>query len=215
MNYTTLVQNLQNWMEDDGLEFAGSIEQLVAIAHRRVCRDLDLALFVGSGSSNTANGNPVLTKPSVTGIIAFSTLRYTNAGRQTILSQRSLDYVLDYAGNSTGGPPLYYADLSETQWTLAPVPAATHAVTCTGSIDPPPLSTTVATTWLGDALPDLLFKACKQEAEGFLKADDRIQIWTQQYAEALPIAKRYLYDLLRARYQLTPMQVPAQPTIAR
>lgn len=215
MNYVTLLAALQQWMEDDSVEFSGSIERLIAIAHALVCRDLDLAIFIASSNASTANGVATLTKPVIANGFAFTPLRYTNLGRQTIMRPRSLDFVRDYEVEATAGPPLYYAELSPTQWTLAPVPNSIISVACTATINPLPPSTITTNSWVGDNFSELLFKACKHEAEGFLKADDRIDIWKKQYMEALPMAKRQLVQMMQARYQLTPLQVPAQTTIAR
>jgi hypothetical protein len=61
----------------------------------------------------------------------------------------------------------------------------------------------------------MLFKACLVEAEGFLKSDDRVPMWAEQYVAALPLAKRETYELLNQRYNLTPLEVPAVPTTQR
>jgi hypothetical protein len=61
----------------------------------------------------------------------------------------------------------------------------------------------------------MLFKACLAEAEAFLKSDDRVAIWGEQYVNALPMAKRETYELLNQRYNLTPLEVPGVPTTQR
>jgi hypothetical protein len=134
---------------------------------------------------------------------------------RTFLELRSTDFVRDHQTIGATAPPKYYSEQTETDWLLSPIPDNTYTLNARGVTRPTRLSGTQTTTWLSLHQDDLLFKACLAEAEGFLKSDDRVQIWQEQYVSALPLAKRETYELLNQRYNLTPLEVPGVPTTQR
>ena len=215
--YTQLNQDLQDWMEDDDLEFTGSIERLINLAELRVVKDLDLSIFHSNDTVATTATNDTVLRPtgSPNPFIVVQSVFYNVGTERTFLELRSTDFVRDFQVPGVTGPPKYYAEFSETEWTLAPVPDAIYSLVCRGIARPTPLSGTNDTNWLSDNVDDLLFSAAKAESEGFLKADDRIDIWKGEYVELLTITKRELYELLGERYNLSPMEVPAFPTNQR
>lgn len=214
--YTELVANLQAWLEDDDSEFTASIDEVINLGEMRVWRDLDLSIFTSEDTTPTASSTETLTKPTTdTELVTWQSLYYDNAGERTWLELRSTDWVRDHQTIGATAPPRYYAEQSETDWLLSPIPDAIYTVNTRGTTRPAALSAGNPTTWLSQHQDDLLFKACLAEAEGFLKADDRVEMWQTQYTDALPLAKRETYTMLQERYNLTPMEVPAVPTNQR
>jgi hypothetical protein len=214
MTYTELVAKLQAWEEDDDLEFQASIDDIINLGEMRLWRDLDLGIFTSEDSTPTVQSNELLLKPVAdTELVSFQSLWYDNAGERTFLELRSPDWIRDY--QSAEGPPRFYCELEQDNWAVAPIPDAVYTINTRGTTRPVRLSGSNATTWLSLHQSDLLFKACMAESEGFLKADDRIELWKTQYTELLPIAKRETYTLLQQRYNLTPLEVPASPTNQR
>jgi hypothetical protein len=215
--YTELETNLQAWLEDNDAEFQGSIAEVINLGQMRLWRDLDLSIFTSEDSSPTVQSNELLVKPVTdTELVSFTALWYDNAGERTFLELRSADWVRDYQVPSVTGAPRFYAELDEDNWALAPIPDAVYTVNTRGVTRLSPLvKTTNETNWLSLHMDDLLFKVCLAEAERFLKSDDRVPIWEQDYMSALPLAKKETYELMQSRYQLTPMETPAIPTIQR
>lgn len=213
-DYDGLVAQLQEWAEDDDLEFQASIDSIIELGERRLHKDLDLSIFQVSDTTVTAVGVSTAVKPVASPIVAvWKSIYYDVIGERTHLELRSVDYVHDHQGANAS--PVYYAELSETAWELSPIPDAILTLNCRGIGRPAGLSSGNTNTWLGDHVPDLLFKACMAESEGFLKADDRMEMWNQQYVDLLAPQKRELYTMLNAHYNLTPMEVPASPTNQR
>lgn len=216
MTYAELSAKLQEWLEDDDAEFTGSIDDVINLGEMRLWRDLDLALFKSEETTPTAASTETLTKPVTdTELVTWQSLYYDydfGSGLiRTWLELRSVDYVRDHQVLGATAPPKYYAEQTETDWLLSPIPDVIYTVNCRGITRPTRLSGTQTTTWLSLHQDDILFKACLVEAEGFLKSDDRVEMWKQQYAEALPLAKRETYELMNNHYHLTPLEVPAAP----
>lgn len=210
MTYDELVAKLQAWEEDDDLEFQSSIDDIINLGEMRLWRDLDLSIFSSEDTAPTVATNELLVKPTTdTELVSFQSLWYDNAGKRTFLELRSADWIRDY--QSVDAAPRFYCELDETNWALAPIPDAVYTVNVRGTTRPTRLSSGNTTTWLSLHQDDLLFKACMAESESFLKSDDRIELWKTQYTEALPLAKRETYTLLKEHYNLTPLEVPAAP----
>lgn len=211
--YAELVQDLQDWVEDDDNEFVGSIDKVISLGELRCLKDLDLGIFnTEDATAVTANTVVTVTKPLPTeSIISWQSIYYDNAGKRTWLQLRSYDWIRDHQTPGSTASPLYYSELNETQWLLSPIPDAIYTLNARGISYPEGLSITNTTTWLGNNVPDLLFKACLAESEGFLKSDDRIETWSGQYVAMLPIVKRQVYEQRGQHYDLTPLEVPASP----
>jgi hypothetical protein len=215
--YTQLSDNLQAWLEDDDAEFTGSIPEVIDLGQMRLWRDLDLSIFSSESTTPTVASTETLLKPVAdTELVTWQSLYYDNAGERTRLELRSTDFVRDYKTPGSTAPPKNKSEQTETDWLLAPIPDGTYTVNTRGTTRLSPLvETTNETNWLSLHQDDLLFKACLAEAEGFLKSDDRVAQWMEQYATALPMAKRECYTMLQERYNLTPLEVPAVPTNQR
>lgn len=214
--YAELSQNLQDWMEDDDSEFVGSIDEIINLGEMRLWRDLDLSIFTSEDTAATVASQDTVTKPVTdTELVTWQSIYYDNAGERTFLELRSTDFVRDHQTIGATAAPKYYAETNETDWLLSPIPDAIYTLNARGVTRPTRLSAGNTTTWLSLHQDDMLFKACLAEAEGFLKADDRVPMWAEQYVAALPLAKRETYELLNQRYNLTPLEVPAVPTNQR
>lgn len=216
ITYAELVQKLQDWLEDDDAEFVGSVDDVINLGEMRLWRDLDLSIFTAEDTAATAASTDTVTKPTTDPqLVSWQSIYYDNAGERTHLELRSTDFVRDHQVIGATAPPKYYAETSETDWLLSPIPDAIYTLNARGITRPTRLSGTQTTTWLSTHQDDMLFKACLAEAEGFLKADDRAPMWMEQYTSALPLAKRETYELLNQHYNLTPLEVPAVPTTQR
>jgi hypothetical protein len=218
MTHTELTAKLQSWLEDDDSEFVGSIDDVINLGEMRLWRDLDLAIFKSEDTAATVASTETLTKP--TGdleLVTWQSLFFDfdfglGAGTvRTWLELRSVDFVRDHQSIGATAPPKYYAEQTELLWLLSPIPDDAYTVTARGITRLTRLSSGNPTTWLSLHQDDMLFKACLAEAEGFLKADDRLEVWAGQYASALPLAKRETYELMNSHYHLTPMELPAAP----
>jgi hypothetical protein len=214
--YAELSQNLQDWVEDDDAEFVGSIDEVINLGEMRLWRDLDLSIFTTTSTATISSTVDTITKPvSDPELVAWDQLYYDSGNKRVWLELRSSDYVRDMQTPNTLGSPRYYAEETETTWTIAPISDAAYTINVRGTTRPTRLSAGNTTTWLSLHQDDLLLKACLAEAEKFLKSDDRAPIWTEDYVGALPLAKRETYTMLASRYNLTPLQIPGVATTQR
>lgn len=214
--YAELEANLKAWIEDDDAEFDTSIDDIINLGEMRLWKDLDLDLWSTIDTVATVASTATVTPPTTDSeLVSYQTIYYDSGSERTFLELRSYDFVIDHQTPGSTGAPRYYAQQDETTWVLSPIPDDAYTLNCRGITHPTRLSSGNTTTWLSQHMDDMLFKACLAEAEKFVKADDRIPVWENDYQSALPGAKRETYVLLRAHYQLTPLQYPGVPTIQR
>lgn len=216
MTYTQLVAKLQAFLEDDGTEFAASIDDIINLGEMRLWRDLDLSIWTSLSTVATAASTSTVTPPTTdTELVAFQSIYYDNSGVRRWLTLRSYDWIVDHQVIGATGFPLFYAQQNATTWVLSPIPTGIYTLNCRGITRPTRLSVGNPTTWLSLHMDDMLLKACLAESEKYLKGDDRIEVWKTDYTDNLPQAKRETYELMGQHYNLTPLQVPGQPTTQR
>jgi hypothetical protein len=209
--YDDLVTGIEQWLEEDGSEFVGQIDEIINLAELRLVQDLDLAIFKRTdNTTQTVIGQPTLAKPSVAApevMIAIKQLWLSGVGLTTprMLTRRSEAYVLDYNMGASNAIPTYYADLNETEILFGAPPLAVYTVNIRYLSRPEFLSDTNQSNWLSTNAWGILFKAALAEAEKFIVADERVPVWE-------PLVKREFYNLFGTQYDnLGAIAIPQAP----
>ena len=191
MNYTTLVANIQNFLEDDSAELTTSIDQIIAQAEEMIFQRLpNLPCFRLTASAALVQGTVDYTVPSARMIRQVSVI---SANVTSYLNHRVDSYLRDYWPNSTteGVPEIYStktAGTGGTVFTVAPTPDATVSTYQVDFIAPETgLSSGNANTWIGDNAENVLLSACLYEASAFLKAGETLALYKTQFDEAVQL----------------------------
>ena len=209
LTYTTLKAALVDNTDDEGTEFAAALDTIIALGELKLLRDLDLEIFDVTDTGTLTGSSQLVTKP--TGYIAGRSLHITVSGVRSQLFQRTYEYLVDYwpTAATTTTTPKYYAELNDTQWYVAGTPAGSYDFTARFMKRPTGLSGSTETTWLSTYAADMLLYACLASAEEYLKADERVAVWKNEYAEKLTLGRHELRRMQRADY--TPVDVVSQP----
>ena len=190
MNYTTLVANIQNFLEDDSTELSASIDQIIAQAEDMIFQRLpNLPCFRLTTSANMVAGTFEYTVASARMIRQVSVTVSSNV---SYLDHRIDSYLRDYWPNSaTQGVPEFYstktAGTAGTVITLAPTPNSTDTYQVDYIAPEAGLSSSNANTWIGDNAENVLLSACLYEASSFLKAGETLALYKTQFDEALQL----------------------------
>lgn len=193
--YARLKADLQSWLEDAEPDFVGNIDNIIGLGEIRLLIDLDLEIF---DSVDTVVIPSTGLAPKPAGYVSARTLGYTIGGVWTLIEPRTYEYVQDSAGV---GNPLYRAELNQTQWLVAPAPAAPLNATLRFIKRPAGLAQGTPNTWLGDNVGPALFYACLMSSAEFTKNKDMVALWSEKYTKfILPSTKKEIYTLLRAEY---------------
>ena len=185
MNYSTVVSSVQSWFEDDGAEFLAAIPQIIELGERRVFKDApNLLANRTTATGNLVSGTATITVPTGLRVVRGLSITVTNA--QVFLERRIDSWLYDkYTTASTTAQPVYFAESNETTIVFGPTPDDTYAYTLYYLRQPTGLSSSNATTWLGDTHEDVLLYAIYREAAAFLRDSEATGYWAQRYEEEI------------------------------
>jgi|TARA_R110000772_G_scaffold16440_1_gene46687 hypothetical protein len=204
MSYTTLVANIQDFMEDNSTELQNSIDTIIAQAEEMVFQRLaNLPCFRNTTTSTLVVGTFDYTVASARMIRQVSV---TDASSNiNYLDHRVDSYLRDYWPNSatTDTPTMYStknATNSGTIITLAPTPSATLAYQVDYIAPETGLSSSNANTWIDTNAPAVLLAAALYETSAFLKAAETLQLYKTQFDEAAQLFTQELQRDYAAEY---------------
>jgi hypothetical protein len=191
MNYTQLVANVENFLEDNSAELTTSIDQIIAQAEEMIFQRLpNLPCFRKNTSAALVQGTSEYVVPSARMIRQVSVV---TSNSTAYLNHRVDSYLRDYWPNATteGIPEMYAtktAAIGGTTIMVAPTPDATASTYEVDFIAPETgLSSGNTNTWIGDNAENVLLAACLYEASAFLKAAETLALYKTQFDEAVQL----------------------------
>ena len=191
MNYTQLVANIENFLEDNSAELTTSIDQIIAQAEEMIFQRLpNLPCFRKNASAALVQGTSEYVVPSARMIRQVSVV---TSNSTAYLNHRIDSYLRDYWPNATtqGIPEMYAtktAAIGGTTIMVAPTPDATTSTYEVDYIAPETgLSSGNTNTWIGDNAENVLLAACLYEASAFLKAAETLALYKTQFDEAVQL----------------------------
>jgi hypothetical protein len=204
MNYTQLVANIQNFMEDDSTELSNSIDQIIAQAEEMIFQRLpslpcyrkitESSLVIGTSDYNVADARMI------------RQVSITNSNNIEYLDHRIDSYLRDYWPNSalTAKPIIYSTkDADPTNnitITLAPTPDDTYNYQVDFIAPETGLSTGNANSWVGDHAEAVLLAAALYETSAFLKASETLNLYKGQFDEAVQLFQQEMARNYTAEY---------------
>jgi len=200
MTYDSLVLNIQQYMERDDADFIAQIPNLIALAESSIAAELKTYMQLIVVETSLSQNQTILNKPA-----RWRKTISMKVNGQPILI-RSQDYVSQYLAESSNGQPLYYADYDYNNWNFAPKPDTLYPVEIIYYAEIQPLDqNNQQNLWTAIAPQAMLYGALLQ-AQGYLKALDKLPVWKQYYTDALSALKTE--DNLRRVDRNTTIQEP-------
>lgn len=186
--------------------FVAAMPELTRRAESRVYGDLNMEIFdrIVTGVLTINVFLQAIKDATWQGTRTFWLRDVGGTGKRRFLSRRSYEYCMSYEPDETvRSEPKYYAEVSDTQYFLAPAPDVAYAFEIREISSASALSILVTTTgtWLSKNMGDVLFAANMVEAERWLQAEQPdIDKWEQTYSDRLNTNKATLRTLMRADY---------------
>lgn len=202
--YTTLAAAIQAWTEDSGAEIVANIAQIISRGESRLYADLNLEITdrVRTGVL-TVDVNEQDIKPATWQGTRSLHLTPVGGGARSFLLQRTYDYCVDYEPTvANTDMPLYFCELSETEFFMSPAPDVAYPYVLREVATPDALvSGSNESTWLSTTQGDLLLDACMIEAEMFAESDQfDVSKWAESYQSKLPARRSIARAAVRADY---------------
>jgi len=205
MNYTNLVTNIKNFIEDDSTEFETSIPTIITQAENMIFGRLpNLPCYRKKLSANLVIGTK---EYSVDGARMIRQVAVTKADSDVVYLKHRIDsYLRDYTPNASAtGVPFMYATRDATtagiRVLLAPSPSATLAYEIDFIGLETGLSPSNANSWIGDNAEQVLLTASLLESSSFLKATDSVNLYKAQFDEAVALFQQEMQRNYQAEYE--------------
>lgn len=184
MSYNSLVLMVQQYMERDDADFVAQIPNLIALAESNIAAELKTYLQLIVVETTLAENQTVLDKPARW----RKTVSMKVNGQPVLL--RSQDYVAMYLSESTPSQPKYYADYDFSHWNFAPLPNAQYPVEIIYYAEVQPLDETNQQNLWTAVAPQAMLYGTLLQAQGYLKALDKLPVWKGYYTDAIQALKK-------------------------
>jgi hypothetical protein len=191
MNYSELVQAIQDYTQNEETSFVSNIPTFVQQAEERINRSIMLPELRKNATATMTAGNKYVARPSDF-LSVFSFAVIDAAGDTTYLLDKDVSFIREaYPSSGTQAIPKYYAqfdgdyDTDEGNFILGPTPDANYDVELHYYYDPPSIVTS-GTSWYGDNAESALLYGSLIEAYTYMKGEaDLIALYTGRYKEAM------------------------------
>ncbi len=208
--YAELTQQILDYTETSTDVLTSTrTDDFIEHTENRILRDVDLDAFKSHQYSTLTADNPFLSlpggsAPTPTSLATIRTVHIwpaSGTATRTFLEQRDVSFMNEYWPVRTStGTPKYWAWWDENTIYLAPTPDAAYNIELGIIRLPTRLSSSNATSWLGNNAPVALLYGCLAEAFKFLKGPaEMLQLYQQSYETALQEV---------AAQQMVPQMVP-------
>jgi hypothetical protein len=192
MNYTQLVAEIQNYVED---EFTTEIiNTFITQAEQRIYNVVQLPALRKNVTGSLTAGNKYLAMPS--NWLATFSLAVINANNEYLyLLNKDVNFIRQSFPDTDAeyyGEPQYYAVFDNNSFIVGPTPDDSYDVELHYFYYPESITTTVSgTTWLGDNFSSTLLYGSLLEAYTYMKGEaDVIAQYQKRYDEAMFLLKQ-------------------------
>jgi len=184
MTYDSLNLNVQQYMERNDVDFIAQIPNLIALAESSIAAELKTYLQLIVVEASLLDAQTVLNKPA----------RWRKTVSMKVNGQpiqlRSQDYVAQYLAESTEGTPLYYSEYDYNNWNFAPVPDQPYTLEIIYYAEIQPLDSNNQQNLWTSVAPQAMLYGTLLQAQGYLKALDKLPVWKQYYNDAIEALKK-------------------------
>ena len=185
MTYDSLVQDVIRYMERDDASFVEQIPRLIMLAEQEIATQVKTLWQLSVVETTLIGGSQgmVLEKPA-----RWRKTVSMKASGQPI-QHRSQDYVAQYVTESSSGIPKYYSDYDYNHWMFAPIPEAPVSIEIIYFERVQPLDSANQQNLITREAPQALLFGTLLQAQGYLKALDKLPVWKQYYDNSMAALK--------------------------
>tara|TARA_R110002126_G_scaffold10089_5_gene45432 strand:+ start:168 stop:803 length:636 start_codon:yes stop_codon:yes gene_type:complete len=180
MTYDSLVENIQSYLERSDTATLDKIPLFIMLAEQVIASQIK---FLGNLTVNTSNmvaTQAIIDKPARWHKTV--SMNITVAGERKPVLLRKYEYLREYWPDATDtGIPKFYCDYDYTHWLVAPTPTTSYSFEVLYYERIQPLDSTNQTNWFTIYAPQAMLYGSLLQAMPFLKNDERMGMWQQQY----------------------------------
>ena len=184
MTYTSLVENIQSYLERDDTATVEKIPLFIMLAEQIIASQIK---FLGNLTVNTSTmtaSTSIIDKPARWHKTVSMNITVDDERQPVLL--RKYEYLREYWPNANStGTPEFYSDYDYTHWLVAPTPDAAYAFEVLYYERIQPLDSSNQTNWFTIYAPQALLYGSLLQAMPFLKNDDRMTMWKANYDQIM------------------------------
>ena len=184
MTYDNLVADVINYMDRNDAQFVAQIPSLIGLAESAIAAQLKTYMQMTVVETVLLQGEVILAKPARW----RKTVSMKTNGAPILL--RSQDFIAQYQSESTPNVPKYYADYDYNNWAFAPAPDTDYPIEIIYYSKIQPLDTANQQNLFTRECPQAMLFGTLLQAQGYLKALDKLPVWKQYYEESLAALKK-------------------------
>jgi hypothetical protein len=182
--YDNLVADVINYMERNDPQFVAQIPSLIGLAESAIAAELKSYLQLTVVETTLLQNEVILSKPARW----RKTVSMKANGRPILM--RSQDYIAQYQSESTSGDVKYYGEYDYNNWAFAPAPAADTPIEIIYYSEIQPLDSSNQQNLFTREAPQAMLFGTLLQAQGYLKALDKLPVWKQYYTDTLAALKK-------------------------
>lgn len=180
MTYDSLVADISSYLERTDAATLEKIPTFIMLAEQVIASQIKFLGNMTVMESTMTASEPIVNKPARWHKTV--SMNVTVAGKRYPVLLRKYEYLREYWPDPTQtGEPQYYADYDYTHWLVAPTPAANYNFEVLYYERIQPLDSSNQTNWFTIYAPQALLYGSLLQAMPFLKNDERIPMWQEQY----------------------------------
>ena len=180
MTYNSLVENIQTYLERTDQATLDKIPTFIMLAEQVIASQIKFLGNLTVQQSSFIQGTNIVDKPARWHKTV--SMNITVAGKRYPVLLRRYEYLREYWPDpAQESVPKFYCDYDYTHWMIAPTPAAAYNFEVLYYERVQPLDATNQTNWFTIYAPQALLYGSLLQAMPFLKNDERIPMWQQQY----------------------------------
>lgn len=184
MTYDNLVADVISYMERNDVGFVAQIPSLIGLAESAIAAELKTLLQLTVVETTLAQNQTIVNKPARW----RKTISMKTNGRPMLM--RSQDYIAQYLSESDPGVPLYYSEYDYNNWNFAPAADTDYPVEIIYYSEIQPLDSANQQNLFTRECPQAMLFGTLLQAQGYLKALDKLPVWKQYYTDAIGALKK-------------------------
>ena len=194
MTYDSLVDDIRTYLERSDAATLNKIPTFIMLAEQVLAAELKFLGNLTVVESTMVQGEAVIAKPSRWRKTV--SMNITVAGKRQPVFIRKYEYLREYWPDAAETDvPAFYCDYDYDHWLVAPTPDADYSYEVLYYQRLQPLDSSNQSNWFTQYAPQALLYGSLLQAMPFLKNDERIPMWQQQYDLIVNVLKTE--DVLR------------------
>ena len=188
MTYDSLVNDIQTYLERTDTQTLEKIPQFIMLAEQIIASEIKFLGNLQVVESTLVKGENVIPKPARWRKTV--SMNVTVAGKRRPILLRTYEYIREYWPDpAQEGAPLYFCDYDYEHWLVGPTPDDDYSYEVLYYQRVQPLDSANQSNWFTQYAPQALLYGTLLQAMPFLKNDERMPMWQQNYSQIIEVLK--------------------------